>query len=164
MILVRPAEMADIPALPDLERSAGKAFLDTQHAWVAGDEVMEAEDYPPLVASRAVWVAESDGALAGFATTTQHGTELHLLELAVHLEHQRKGIGRRLVEAVTSAARERGCTAVTLTTFRGVSFNAPFYGRLGFQMLETPPPHLAAVLADEAARGLTDRCAMRLSL
>ena len=45
---------------------------------------------------------------------------------------------------------------VTLTTFRGVPWNMPFYARLGFEELpraEWPPP-LRAIVADEAARGL----------
>ncbi len=163
-ISIRLACPADIPLLPDIERSAGKAFLATEHAWVAGDGVTEAEAFPTRMADAGVWVAEDDGALVGFVLTEPRGQAQHVLELAVHDRHQRKGIGRELMAAVAEAARVRGLEAVTLTTFRHVAFNGPFYLSLGYEMLDTPPPALAAILADEAAHGLTDRCAMRLTL
>ena len=49
-------------------------------------------------------------------------------------------------------------------TFRTIPWNKPFYAEMGFLELDQPTPHLAATLADEAAQGFEDRCAMRLSL
>lgn len=164
MIVVRLAERADIPALPAIERSAVEAFRTTRHAWVADDPVTEPATYPPLIAARTVWVAEHDGIPAGFVFAERREADLHILELAVHLSHQRRGIGRALVKAVIEAARERGCTAVTLTTFCDVAFNAPFYQGIGFAILVAPPARLAGILATEATSGLTNRCAMRLAL
>lgn len=164
MIRIRLAQLDDIPALPGIERSAGEAFRDTPHAWVADDEVTEAEAYPPLIAQAGVRVAELDGVRAGFVLTEVIGDELHVWELAVGRDHQRRGVGASLMAAAGEAARACGCRAVTLTTFRSVPFNAPFYARLGFTIDEAPSPRLAAILAREAARGLTDRCAMRAVL
>jgi predicted N-acetyltransferase YhbS len=164
MAVVRLAETTDIPALPRIERSAAKAFRLTEHAWVADGEVTAAGAYPPLIAARSVWVAENDGVLVGFISTTRHEAELHVLELAVHLYHQRSGIGPELMEASIQSALDSGCAGVTLTTFRGVVWNAPFYRRLGFEALKEPPLYLSGILASEAARGLVDRCAMRLAL
>jgi hypothetical protein len=63
-------------------------------------------------------------------------------------------------------ARRAGLAAVTLTTFRAIPWNAPFYRSLGFVVLtaDTISERLAAILADETARGFEDRCAMRLAL
>lgn len=164
MITVRLAGVADIAMLPEIELSASQAFLVTEHGWM-DDAVTGADAYPPLIEARSVWVAEKDGALVGFVSAKQLAVaELHVLELAVHLDHQRNGIGRDLMRAAIEGARDRQSAAVTLTTFRGVVWNAPFYRRLGFKTLEAPPPHLAAILASEAERGFTDRCAMRLTL
>ena len=44
-IVVRLAEIADIVALPDIERSAGEAFRVTEH-WSTDDNVTEVEAYP----------------------------------------------------------------------------------------------------------------------
>ncbi|RUQ46321.1 GNAT family N-acetyltransferase, partial [Corynebacterium pseudodiphtheriticum] len=54
--------------------------------------------------------------------------------------------------------------AVTLTTFKHVPWNAPFYTRLGFKP-ETDP-RLAQILADEYAHGFEpgSRCAMSWSI
>ena len=67
--------------------------------------------------------------------------------------------------AVCAWAATAGYRAVTLTTFRDVPFNMPFYARLGFEVI----PHdeltaeLRLVVDDETRRGLdpTRRVAMR---
>ena len=164
MIQVRLARMADIPQLPDIEYSAAQAFLGTPQAWCAEAEVMAADDYPPLVEDDDVWVAEDEGVLAGFVVTETEDDFLHIWELAVHLDHQRKGAGRALIAAAADAAREAGCASVTLTTFTNVAFNEAYYRALGFEVIETPGPWLAEILANEVADGFTDRCAMRLAL
>lgn len=117
-----------------------------------------------MIAERAVWIAEEHGAPVGFVSTMVLGEGVHVLELAVRADHQRRGLGRMLMLAAVGAARARGHAAVTLTTFRSVVFNAPFYRTLGFEELAAPPPYLAAILGSEAERRLADRCAMRLAL
>jgi len=64
------------------------------------------------------------------------------------------------------AAIACGLPSVTLTTFLNIPWNAPFYESLGFRGISTSdmPARLAEVLAGEAARGLTDRCAMTLRI
>jgi len=49
-----------------------------------------------------------------------------------------------------------GFESVTLTTFRDVPWNMPFYERLGFEVVPTPAlsPALRAVVDDETRRGL----------
>ena len=49
-----------------------------------------------------------------------------------------------------------GYPEITLTTFRALPWNMPFYARLGFEEMPTNRlrPELAAVVRDETARGL----------
>lgn len=89
---------------------------------------------------------------------------LYIEEVDVVMARQKQGHGRRLMQAAIDWARGARLPAVTLTTFRHIPFNAPFYASMGFVVLEAPTPHLAATLADEVARGFEDRCAMRLAL
>jgi ribosomal protein S18 acetylase RimI-like enzyme len=89
----------------------------------------------------------------------------HLEELDVHPDHGRRGLGTRLVREVCAWAAARGHHAVTLTTFRDVPWNMPFYERLGFEEIPMSEltPGLRAVVDDETRRGLDPvrRVAMR---
>jgi len=162
--IIRRAGLEDLPALPAVERSAAIAFRTTTHTWVADDAVTPEEVYPPLVFAGCLWVAERGVRIVGFVSAQAATDALHILELAVALPEQRRGIGRRLVETTVQAARACGLPAVTLTTFRDVVFNAPFYRALGFDVVEEPPPRLQAILSAEKLRGLERRCAMRRTL
>lgn len=164
LIAIRLATLGDVPLLPLIEQSAGQAFRGTVHDWVGDDDITSAEAYPPFIAAGQVRVAELGGELVGYIRTGQVGDELHIFELDVPHDHQGRGIGKALMAAARDEARGLACSAMTLTTFRNLPFNAPFYARLGFEILETPPPRLAAILATEADQGLTHRCAMRAAL
>ncbi len=75
-----------------------------------------------------LWVAlEPAGAPIGFAVASIRGRRMHLDELDVLPEHGRKGVGSALIEAVEDYALNSGCVEMTLTTFRDVPWNAPFY-------------------------------------
>jgi predicted N-acetyltransferase YhbS len=159
--LARPEEAELICAI---EESAAEAFRGSAHAYVADHPPPPASAYAALVATGLVLIAERDGQPVGFAACEVLAEVLHLKELAVRYELQGQGIGRALVEAVAAEARRRSLPAVTLTTFRDISWNAPWYGRLGF--VEVGPKgldeHLRRELAAGARSGLTARCAMRL--
>ncbi|MET0556569.1 MAG: GNAT family N-acetyltransferase, partial [Vicinamibacteria bacterium] len=65
-------------------------------------------------------------------------------------------LGRALLESTLAWARAAGYRTATLSTFRDVPWNAPFYARVGFR--ETAPddasPELRALRAEEPANGL----------
>jgi GNAT superfamily N-acetyltransferase len=111
-----------------------------------------------------LWVAD-DGEVIAFLAARRVSRRMHIYELDVSHGAQRRGIGRRMVEFAIARAREAGLDGLSLTTFRGVPWNAPFYRSCGFEdWTEGRPADLDAILADEAAKGLRDRCAMRLTL
>jgi predicted N-acetyltransferase YhbS len=159
--LARPEEAELICAI---EGSAAEAFRGSAHAHVADHPPAPASAYAALVATGLVLIAERDGQPVGFAACEVLAEALHLKELAVRYERQGQGIGRALVEAVAAEARRRSLPAVTLTTFRDISWNAPWYARQGFVELgaEGLDEHLRGELAAGARNGLTARCAMRL--
>ncbi len=72
------------------------------------------------------------------------------------------------MRAVCDGARARGIATVTLCTFRDIPWNAPFYQRLGFRILDEDEltPGLAARVREEELGGLARelRAAMRLEL
>jgi hypothetical protein len=73
-----------------------------------------------------------------------------------------------LVLVAIEHARQQALRAVTLTTFRDLPWNAPFYQRLGFNVLAATEidAHLVEALQAEIAIGFPSerRCAMRLPL
>ena len=80
----------------------------------------------------------------------------HLEEIDVDPRHGRRGLGTKLVLQVCDWAAGKGYASVTLTTFRDIPWNMPFYARLGFSIVATEhlSPALRAVVEDETRRGL----------
>lgn len=60
----------------------------------------------------------------------------HVAELDVVPKHAGKKLGSRLIDAAAEWSRAKGCRLLTLTTYRDVPWNAPYYARLGFRECE----------------------------
>lgn len=91
----------------------------------------------------------------GFLAGILKDGSVHIAEIDVVRHWQKKGVGRRLMEAVIAAAKTQGAAGVTLTTDRHAAFNAPFYASLGFRILgnEERPAELTRILENEVAHG-----------
>ena len=167
---IRSAHVSDAELLPDIERSAGQSFLTIPDlAWLVNHDVMSVETHQKHIKAKTSWVADNpEEGLQGFLSAERFGNELHIWEVSVHADHQKQGIGRQLLEVVIDEAKQGGLKALTLTTFREVAWNEPFYAKLGFVTLTagTIGRRLSAVLEDEMSHGLPgdQRCAMRYTL
>ena len=165
MYRIAAARPCDLPLLPAIELAAATLLADHAPASVLAETTSQA-DLENAQQRGHLWVALADGVPVGFAhiEVLEPGIE-HLEEIDVHPEHGRRGLGRRLVLAVCQWAATNRYSWVTLTTFRDVPWNMPFYARLGFE--EIPPekltPGLLSVVDDETRRGLdpSRRVAMR---
>lgn len=167
--MIRPAQPADLAALPGVEASAATTFLAAPGlAWLAESEAISSERHIELLENGITLVAESEGAIVGFICCEPLGQNLHIRELSVRHASQGKGIGLDLLEELAGMAAEAGWPQLTLTTFRDLAWNAPFYARLGFEELseDALSPELRAQLQREADHGLPAerRCAMALTL
>ena len=91
----------------------------------------------------------------GFLAGILKDGSVHIAEIDVVRRWQKKGVGRRLMEAVIAAAKIQGAAGVTLTTDRHAAFNAPFYASIGFRILgdEERPAELTRILEDEVVHG-----------
>ena len=149
------ASTHDVPLLPDVERRACALFVTIPALDGIPLDVTELEELAVGQQAGLLWVARDGGRPIGFALVEPLGDGLHLEELDVLPEHGGKGVGRALLRKVCRYAAARR-QALTLTTFRDVPWNAPFYSRAGFRILEAGElsPALAERMADEAARGL----------
>jgi GNAT superfamily N-acetyltransferase len=164
--LAKPLHLAILPAI--------------EHA---AAELFSIEDLPPALRTHStplgrlqqaqqhgrLWVAlaEHDQPV-GFALVTVPDKHAHLQELDVHPQHGRQGLGTKLVQTVLAGARQQSFACMTLTTFRHVAWNAPFYTKLGFTLLDEEQLHdhpaLRHMLKIETRDGLRNRVAMRCML
>ncbi len=150
------ARPGDLAALPAIELAAARLLAG--HA----PECVLAETTSPHVLAIAqregrLWVVLADETPIGFAhVETIESDAAHLEEIDVHPEHGRRGLGRMLVLHACRWAVLNGYESVTLTTFRDVPWNMPFYARLGFDVVpdDELTPALRAVVANERRRGL----------
>ncbi|MCU6187818.1 GNAT family N-acetyltransferase [Enterobacter bugandensis] len=166
-IRIRPTTLSDVAALSAIERAAAGRFRDIPElAWLADGEVIPAEQHLDYAERGLSWLALANDQPVGFVLAEAHPSSLFIVELSVDLDWQGKGIGRQLIACVADCARKWGLTALTLTTFRDVPWNAPFYARLGFEMMTRLTPELREKREEETAHGLAydSRCAMRLPL
>jgi GNAT superfamily N-acetyltransferase len=148
--------------MPGIERAAAAAFADEPAIDPA--HTRSQKDFTRLIRKGHSLVAHVGEAMAGFLVAEPFSRELHIWEMDVDPAFQRRGIGAGLVRAAMIDARNTGFRALTLITFRDLSWNAPFYARLGFEEVTAldAPPRLAGELANEIEDGLPAdrRCAM----
>lgn len=160
----RPEEISD---LPGIEVAAAQVVPVEDLPVHLRDDSSPPEEFGIAADEGRLLVAvhRPSAAVVGFALMLVVDGNGHLHELDVHPDHAQRGIGAALVEAVATWAIARKFEAVTLTTFRHLKWNAPFYERHGF--LEFPDvrlgPELAEMRKEEAESGLDNakRLAMR---
>ena len=150
------AKPGDLPRIAPIELAAARLLTGHAPEGVL-EEVTPAEVLQAAQREGRLCVALSDDAPVGFALVELLEPDAaHLEEIDVHPEHGRRGLGARLVLEVCQWAASNGYGAVTLTTFRDLPWNLPFYARLGFEVVATEhvSTPLRAIVEDETRRGL----------
>ena len=92
-------------------------------------------DFDALIAEGDVYLLEVDKTLAGFAIWYLRGDHLFLENIALHPDHQGKGLAGHLFAYLETRAREAGKNAIELYTNIKMTENLALYPRLGY--LET---------------------------
>lgn len=152
--LARPVHLS---ALAAVELSAATLFRGFAPAASVLGESTPYEVFQAAQREQQLWVALADEVPVGFALVSMIAdAHPHLLEMDVLPEHGRRGVGSALLRAVREWVSRSGYRQITLTTFRAVGWNMPFYSRFGF--VEVPPEQqsreLREIVEDERARGL----------
>ncbi|MDP5317087.1 GNAT family N-acetyltransferase [Streptomyces poriferorum] len=154
---IRPAHRSDLPLLQDIERAAGESFRTLGMSCVADD------DPPPLelldgyrTAGRAWVTTGPDGRPLGYLIADPVDGAGHIEQVSIHPSAARRGLGSALIDRAGAWAAHEGLTALTLTTFTHVPWNAPYYARLGFRALTESglTDGLRRIRAEEAEHGL----------
>jgi ribosomal-protein-alanine N-acetyltransferase len=141
-VRVRLAEPSDLDAVVALERATENAphWPPTTYA-----EMLRLTDGP----QRCLFVADTDGAVAGFAVGFLHpelpqnaadtGRQAELESIAVSPFARRAGVGRALCVAVLAWCRSRGATEVVLEVRARSAGAIALYAGLGFKQAGRRP-------------------------
>ncbi|WP_406067219.1 GNAT family N-acetyltransferase [Streptomyces sp. NBC_01020] len=154
---IRTAHAAELPVLQDIERAAGRCFRDIGMPEIADDEPLSLDELASYQRAQLAWVAvdETDAPVA-YLIADRVDSNFHIEQVSVHPDSARRGIGRSLLDHLADRAAPDGIPALTLTTFAGVPWNAPYYARCGFRPLDEKElgRGLREIRAREAAHGL----------
>jgi len=160
------AEIDDIPALISVDKAASALFEPTGLLSPdALDDHVPAEVLETEIPLCNVFAARNrHGWAVGFALIRPRGTGLYLDQISVHPDHGKKGLGRALVIRTLAEAEARKLPHVSLSTFRDLAWNGPFYASLGFREIprdKLEPYMLEIEEAQKPFMDVTQRCFMR---
>ncbi len=163
---IRAPRRDELEALVAIEREAGALFAAVGMPEIAHDDPGSTAELEPFRAGGHAWVAvDADDLPVAYLVSSIVDGCAHVEQVSVAPAHARRGLGAALVDHLAALAAAEGRPALTLTTFRDVPWNAPYYERLGFRVVAPADqgPELAALVAEEAERipGDAPRVAMR---
>lgn len=127
--MLRQAVRADVPGIQRVRRAVKENRLTT--SVVTDEDVVEA-----IERTGRGWVVEDDGRVVGFAIGNA-GTG-NVWALFVDPDHEGRGHGRRLHDAMVDWLWAQGLTRLWLTTGPGTRA-ARFYEAAGWQLAGTEP-------------------------
>lgn len=132
---LRAGRPGDIPQLVLIELAGNTLFAPTGliPAEHMDDHIAIDWHQDAIEAGMSFVAADRSDAPVGFALCSERAPDLYLDEIAVHPDHGRRGLGGALVTCVMDEARARRLPSVSLSTFRDVPWNGPFYARHGFK-------------------------------
>ena len=131
-------------------------------------KVTEPADLREALQNGRLWIAlTGEDKVIGFAMADVVDGQAYLVEVDVLPDYGRQGIGTKLIRAVVEWARSQNLDALWLVTFHHLPWNAPFYERLGFSVVEAAEhgAELTRLIQEEAELGINidNRVAMRVS-
>jgi GNAT superfamily N-acetyltransferase len=155
-VVIRAARDDELPAISALEKSGEKLFRMAGMDRVADAPAPDPRSYQAaLGAGRLLVAADPQDRPLGFIRLEMLDGDPHVEQVSVHPDYAGHGIGASLLAAAEQLARERGHRRLTMTTFRDVPWNGPYYQRLGWSVLPEAdlPPELAAARQQERDLG-----------
>ncbi len=149
---VRPDELERLRAI---ERAAGEAFRTVGMDDIAGHEPMPAAELDTYRGDGRAWVvADATDTPVAYVLADVVDGNGRVEQVSVHPDHAGHRLGAELIDHVAAWAKANGLPAVTLTTFRDVPWNAPYYLRCGFEVITDIGTELAERVEEERTYGL----------
>jgi len=104
--------------------------------WIGGDDPgRQFDDHLDRVGASRLWVADDEGQLVGLSGLILEEGSAELEPLVVRPSHQGRGLGKRLVDPVRSAAVAAGASTLTVKAVARNTDAIRFYRRAGFAVL-----------------------------
>jgi ribosomal protein S18 acetylase RimI-like enzyme len=129
---IRQGTYRDIEIVRDLERRSTVRFEGTDFAHHIGEDPTDAEHLIQRATDGGFLVAvEADRPVAYVIFREVEGCG-YIEQIDVDPDYAGRRLGAALLDAVADIGRRRGWPALTLSTYRDIPWNAPWYRRLGF--------------------------------
>jgi ribosomal-protein-alanine N-acetyltransferase len=129
-VSIAPMVAADLDAVDAIERHSFKAPWPRQ---VFADELERTW--------ARVDVARAAGVVVGFVDYWMVADEVHLLAIATHPDHRRRGIAARLLDHLLAVARGHAARIVTLEVRKTNAPAIALYERRGFERVGVRPAY-----------------------
>lgn len=98
------------------------------------------DDYGKVIRQHAVHVVDADG-IVGVLVLIDSADGILLDNVAIHPDHQGRGLGRRLIDLAESEAVRRGYKKIDLYTHECMTENIEMYAALGYRETERREEH-----------------------
>jgi GNAT superfamily N-acetyltransferase len=164
--IIRSAQSWDIPMLEYVERSAAEIFRTANLDFLADGDTVDPKALAAMAQANHLWIAANrfDQPI-GFVGGEYLNGNFHIVEISVAKEFQGKGVGTALMTAMVQQVSREGYKSVTLTTYKDLPWNGPWYSRMGFFEVNAQDMgrEYLDILGSEAEHGLDlrSRCVMR---
>jgi len=154
---LRNARPEEIEALRAIERASSQRFIGLMDD-LAADEPTSAEALAARIDAEGLLVATDADVPIAFVMFRPVEDGLYIEQIDVLPDFAGQRLGARLLDAVSDQARVRGLKVLTLSTFRDIPWNAPWYRRLGFVDIAEADltTGLLAIRKAHVARGLDE--------
>jgi GNAT superfamily N-acetyltransferase len=163
------ASINDLTFLSDIEYNSDQLFKDYGLDAIIYTPKNPLSYWLDLYRTSIIRIAKNvDGTVLGFYMLAEIDRQSYLKQISVDPQYGSKGIGTKLLLNALHTAKSQGHNYVTLTTYRDINFNAPFYRKNGFEEF-TPDdtwPELSKLRAEEKSSDLEKlpRCAMYIKI
>jgi ribosomal protein S18 acetylase RimI-like enzyme len=125
---IRPARIEDAPAVTACVNAAFGRYIER----IGIPPGPMYNDYPQMIRRHPVFVLIAETNIIGVIVLVKQPRGILLDTIAVHPDHQRRGLGQRLMAFTEREALRAGYTSVTLYTNACMTESFSFYKNLGY--------------------------------
>lgn len=128
----RKGQYQELEALASVERSAAEKYRLFGQGHLIDGSTMPYDRLKAMFKEGHVWVALDIYGPIGYVCGENIDGSFHVAEISVAYEFQGVGIGKKLMNTMIEDVIKERFRSITLTTFRDIFWNAPWYTKFGF--------------------------------